>query len=167
MNVTLSSRHLSSSPGALLAVLLLAAMVSGCAQPRTVPSAGGTAARSEGTQASEVTPGSGETAPPVQETAVPKPDLPEIDDDPRQLLDMSRDDLNGFLGRPALIRRENPAEVWQYRGKGCVLDVFLYAADGSKDSPYKVVYSEARDREARQTDQRTCLNELLRTQLTS
>jgi hypothetical protein len=138
-----------------LAVLLLAAVVSGCVQPRKVPTGA-----TESPAAEAVTPPAA-----TQETALPK--APEIDDDPAQLLEMSRDDLNGLLGQPSLVRRESPAEIWQYRGKDCILDVFLYADGDSKDGPYKVVYSEARDRNAGTTDQRACLNKLLQAQLNS
>src|SRR5437867_9484655 len=31
-----------------------------------------------------------------------------------------------LLGEPGLIRRDEPAEVWQYRTASCVLDVVLY-----------------------------------------
>lgn len=150
-------RHLT----VITRVILVAGLLSACAQSRKVPSAGETQTE---TSASQTT---GESAP-VQESAVPKaPALPEIDDDPEQLITMTRDDLNGLLGQPDLVRRESPAEIWQYRGKSCVLDVFLYNKEGQPDSPFKVVYSEARDLEAQNTDQRACLNELMRAQLTS
>lgn len=34
--------------------------------------------------------------------------------------------LSARLGRPDLLRREAAAQVWQYRGATCLLDVFLY-----------------------------------------
>lgn len=143
------------------AVIIAGGLMSACAQSRKVPSSGETTAETSAPQAST------EQAP-VQETAVPKaPALPEIDDDPTQLLQMTKDDLNGLLGQPDLVRRETPAEIWQYRGQDCVLDLFLYNEEDKPDSPFKVVYSEARDLEAKKTDQRSCLNSLLRAQLTS
>ncbi len=151
----------------LVAVFLAAALVSGCAKNRPVPSAGA-AAETAGAEASRTeTDAVEEKQEPLQETAIPKPDFPEIDDDPAQLIKMTRDDLNGFLGQPDLVRRENPAEIWQYRGKDCILDIFLYNEADQENSPYRVVYSEARGREAGKADQRACLNELLRAQLTS
>lgn len=142
-------------------VFVLAGVLSACAQPRKVPSAG--EAQTEASTSEAAREGA-----PVQESAVPKaPELPEIDDDPKQLITMTRDDLNSLLGQPDLVRRESPAEIWQYRGKDCVLDVFLYHEDDKPDSPFKVVYSEARDLEAQNSDQRRCLNGLLRAQLTS
>lgn len=151
----------------LVVVVLAAAMLSGCAKNRPVPSAG-TPAEAAGAEASATGAGKAEEEQePVQETAVPKPDFPDIDDDPAQLIKMTRDDLNGLLGQPDLVRRENPAEIWQYRGKDCILDIFLYNEADQENSPYRVVYSEARGREAGTADQRACLNELLRAQLTS
>ncbi len=153
------TRGLKEQFAGIVAVILTAAILSGCAQTRKVPAAADTTEK-PAAAASEPAP--------VQETAVPKaPALPEIDDDPKQLLKMSRDDLNDLLGQPNLVRRETPAEIWQYRGKDCVLDVFLYNEAGKPDSPFEVVYSEARDLEARKSDQRSCLNQLLRAQLTS
>lgn len=52
--------------------------------------------------------------------------LPPINDDPEQLMGLDRDALNEKLGEPSLIRRDGDAEVWQYRGETCVLDLFLY-----------------------------------------
>lgn len=151
----------------LVVVVLAAAILSGCAKNRPVPSAG---APSEATGAGTSQTEGGaveEKQEPVQETAVPKPDFPDINDDPAQLIKMTRDDLNGLLGQPDLVRRETPAEIWQYRGKDCILDIFLYSEADQSNSPYRVVYSEARGREAGKADQRACLNELLRAQLTS
>lgn len=52
--------------------------------------------------------------------------LPPVNDDPQQLMGLDRDELNEKLGEPSLIRRDGDAEVWQYRGENCVLDLFLY-----------------------------------------
>jgi hypothetical protein len=52
--------------------------------------------------------------------------LPPVNDDPQQLMGLDRDALNEKLGEPSLIRRDGDAEVWQYRGENCVLDLFLY-----------------------------------------
>ncbi|TQV79881.1 hypothetical protein [Denitrobaculum tricleocarpae] len=145
----------------IMAVIVAAGLLSACAQSRNVPSAGEASAETSGPEAAD-----GKA--PVQESAVPKaPALPDVDDNPEQLLTMTRDDLNGLLGQPDLVRRENPAEIWQYRGKNCVLDLFLYNEEDNPDSPFKVVYSEARDLNAQKTDQRSCLGALLRAQLTS
>jgi hypothetical protein len=50
--------------------------------------------------------------------------------DPRALIGLTGPQIAEMLGRPGFVRRDAPAEIWQYRGSDCVLDVFLYA-DGS------------------------------------
>ena len=96
-----------------------------------------------------------------QETALPP--LPPINDDPGQLLGLDRGGLAALLGDPTLIRRENPAEIWQYVTADCVFDVVLYA--NGRD--YAVSYSEARDARAVVQAPRPCLNSLLRARQTA
>ncbi|HEY8012328.1 MAG: hypothetical protein ACHQHK_06895 [Dongiales bacterium] len=39
--------------------------------------------------------------------------------------------LEQWLGKPGVVRLDDPAQVWQYRGQGCVVDVYLYpSSDG-------------------------------------
>jgi len=47
----------------------------------------------------------------------------------------------GALGEPRRVRREASAQVWQYDGGSCVLDLFLYP-EGTIN---RVVHLEARD----------------------
>lgn len=86
---------------------------------------------------------------------------PRIDDDPAQLIGIDPARLDKLLGRPDLVRREPPAEIWQYRGAACIFDVFLYEEAGAQ----RVTYIEARNQEAEQTAPRPCLNGLLRARL--
>ncbi len=52
--------------------------------------------------------------------------------------------LARLLGTPGFMRIDDPAALWQYRGTGCILDVFLYA-----DGPvYRVAHLEFRRAEA-------------------
>jgi len=62
-----------------------------------------------------------------------------------------------LLGEPGLIRRETPAEVWQYRTASCVLDVVLY----DQASGPRVVYTEARTPTAEPTQADPCLSDVL------
>ncbi len=48
--------------------------------------------------------------------------------------------LENWLGKPRVIRRDDPAQVWQYRNNSCVLDVYLYPAQDH----LKVAHAEAR-----------------------
>ena len=39
--------------------------------------------------------------------------------------------LEQWLGKPGVVRLDDPAQVWQYRAQGCVVDVYLYpSSDG-------------------------------------
>ena len=39
--------------------------------------------------------------------------------------------LEQWLGKPGMVRLDDPAQVWQYRAQGCVVDVYLYpSSDG-------------------------------------
>ena len=39
--------------------------------------------------------------------------------------------LEQWLGKPGFVRLDDPAQVWQYRDQGCVVDVYLYpSGDG-------------------------------------
>ncbi|MGF1595273.1 MAG: hypothetical protein ACFCUW_18485 [Kiloniellaceae bacterium] len=93
-------------------------------------------------------------AAPAPQTAA----LPPVNDDPAQLMGLDRGGVNALLGEPDLIRREAPAEVWQYVAEGCVFDVVLYA----RGQDYAVSYLEARDARAAVLAPRPCLNSLLR-----
>jgi hypothetical protein len=51
-------------------------------------------------------------------------------------------ELTNLMGTPQFRHRDGKAEIWQYRGTACILDVFLYA-DGND---LRVRYVEARER---------------------
>jgi hypothetical protein len=59
-----------------------------------------------------------------------------------QFTGLKSKDLVALLGEPSLRRRDPPAELWQYRGTGCVLELYLYR-DGDA---YRVVRAETRGR---------------------
>lgn len=101
------------------------------------------------------------TPEPAPAPAAPAPQvsaLPPIDDDPAQLMGLTRSGVNALLGNPDLIRRDAPAEIWQYVAGDCVFDVVLYA----RGEDYAVSYLEARDNTAAVQEPRPCLNALLR-----
>lgn len=86
------------------------------------------------------------------------PAKPAIDHDPKALIGLDRGGLSELLGQPRRVRREQPAEIWQYVGSDCVFDVFLYEESGA----YRVIHAEARDDEKPlKTEPRACLNKLL------
>jgi len=45
---------------------------------------------------------------------------------PGDLIGMEAPALQTLLGTPGLVRKDDPAEVWQYRSQDCVLDIYLY-----------------------------------------
>ena len=49
---------------------------------------------------------------------------------PSALKGMSAAAIQRALGKPAFVRRDPPAEIWQYRVKVCTLDLFLYEEKG-------------------------------------
>jgi len=100
-----------------------------------------------------------ETAVPVAPTAKapvtePAPE-PVIDDDPEQLMGLAAGALTELLGDPGFRREDADAQVWQYRGVDCVLDVYLYR-DGEA-TPHRVTYYEFRG----DGGGRPCLRDLL------
>jgi hypothetical protein len=45
---------------------------------------------------------------------------------PDDLTGLEGSALQRLLGTPGLVRKDYPAEVWQYRNPSCVLDIYLY-----------------------------------------
>lgn len=83
--------------------------------------------------------------------------IPPVNDDPNQLLGMTSDRLGAALGLPTLVRRDGQAEIWQYRGEDCVLDLFLYG------DVRTVEYVELRDRGDAMPDRvRDCFTGMLK-----
>jgi hypothetical protein len=78
---------------------------------------------------------------------------------PERLAGLTAPDLSALLGPPGFVRRDPPAEVWQYGTETCVLDLFLYA-DGA-DQPPKVSYFEFRGRTVTGIAPGQCYQDLL------
>jgi hypothetical protein len=98
---------------------------------------------------------------PDEPPAPAAPPEPTIDDDPAQVIDLNGAALEALLGVPSFSRRETGAQVWQYAGTACILDVYLY--DDGPDTPYRVTYFEIRGDSA----ERLCLRNLLLARLSS
>jgi len=88
-------------------------------------------------------------------TAAPVGSLPG----PERLAGLTGTEVSALLGPPGFVRRDPPAEVWQYRTESCVLDLFLYA-DGA-DLPLRVDYFEFRGRTVSGVAATECYRELL------
>ncbi|MBC8239135.1 MAG: hypothetical protein H8E30_01540 [Alphaproteobacteria bacterium] len=54
----------------------------------------------------------------------PEPLLPVPD--PPSLVGYDEAALEALFGKPSFMRRDPPAELWQYRNDSCTLDLFLY-----------------------------------------
>ncbi|MDX1485525.1 MAG: hypothetical protein R3229_13710 [Alphaproteobacteria bacterium] len=78
----------------------------------------------------------------------------------KSLIGKSESELTKFLGVPNAVRNEPPALVWNYRGKRCAVDVFLYLDVGEKSfrSLAYRFYPETRVKKV----QRDCLAEIRR-----
>ncbi len=97
---------------------------------------------------------------PAVAVAVPRtpPEPPAINDDPDQLLGLAPTSVAKRLGSPGFVRRDGPAEIWQYPAEACVLDIFLYRTGET----LAVAYVELRGRGAATTSRRACFVELLK-----
>jgi len=75
--------------------------------------------------------------------ARPSPEPAFVADlDPSALLGLARADVAALLGPPRLLRRDPPAEMWQYRNEECVLHLFLYPVRAA--AAYEVRHVELR-----------------------
>lgn len=77
--------------------------------------------------------------------------------DSEQLVGATDNLLLQAFGPPAQRRREPPAEVWQYRSTGCVVDFYLYR---QQPVGLSVVHLEARSPAAGRLPVETCLPSL-------
>ncbi|MDH3594127.1 MAG: hypothetical protein OEU09_06875 [Rhodospirillales bacterium] len=136
--------------GARAAAILMVVLMAACETAGGDPAAGD----AEGT----AQPDPAATA--TEQAALPSE--PEIDDDPDRLIGLEPGAVFALLGQPELIRRESPAQVWQYRGNDCVFDIILY----QEAERTRVTYVEARDGNGGRSEPRPCLNQLLRARLT-
>ena len=70
--------------------------------------------------------------------------------------------LANALGKPQMVRKEMPAEVWQYGGADCVVDFYLYETGASdQERRLEVAYVEARDMRAGSAPTERCVKSLL------
>ena len=96
-----------------------------------------------------------ESAAPENSAAAPTPELTKPAR-PEDVLGLAADALEKLLGRPELVRRDTPAQVWQYRSASCVVDFYLYPEKTS----YRVAFIEARDRSAASMAADRCFDSL-------
>jgi len=96
-----------------------------------------------------------------QDAGPPDPgDRPaDLDARPERFRGLAPAAVDAALGPPTQVRTEGPARVWQYRGRGCVLDLVFYPSpDGAA-----VRHLEARDPvDAAPRPAAACLSQLVR-----
>lgn len=88
-----------------------------------------------------------------QQAALPAPGGTVTE--PARLKGLDPLQVRSMLGMPVFTRRDAPAEIWQYRGRACTLDLFLYdeAAGTQKVAHYAV-------RGTQPVSERDCMDEL-------
>ncbi len=152
------------------APIVLAALIAACGGPqKPATTTQAPAAQSAPVAEPEAAPKAEKPAKQAASPAKPRPrhdptkqhpPLPDLS--AGKLIGMAPDALVEQLGEPRLIRREAPAEVWQYTRPGCVLLVFLYETE---TDPMSVWYLEMHDGSVSLASlstvaQKTCLQKL-------
>lgn len=83
---------------------------------------------------------------PVPQSAMP-PATVKISE-PSRLKGLTPLEVKEVLGQPGFLRRDAPAEIWQYRGRGCTLDLFIYDLGTGQKVDHWAVRSPARVNDA-------------------
>ena len=87
-----------------------------------------------------------------------QPAAPILSDDPSSFIGLDDAELSRTLGQPKQVRKDEPAEIWQYSGADCVVDFYLYAGDAGG---LAVAYMEARNQAAELTPADRCVKSLM------
>lgn len=95
--------------------------------------------------------------PKPQTAAAPPTQRAKIDDDPKRLFGLDGNRVAVLLGPASFVRRDGPAEVWQYRADACVLDVYLYRESGA----LTVAHVDLRKRAKATPPPRRCFRDML------
>ena len=91
------------------------------------------------------------SAPPIKPPQTAKPDNLK-----GTLIGLTADATRERFGAPSFRRRDDPAEIWQYRLRHCVVDLFLYRTN----QLLKVTHFELRGRTVAEVSEPACLDEL-------
>lgn len=78
---------------------------------------------------------------------------------PSRLDGLSGEQVATLLGAPSFKRHDSPAQVWQYGGGSCLLDVFLYENKGKET--LTVAHSEARGHNGAKITYKDCIARLI------
>lgn len=148
----------------LIVCVLAAALLVGCAQPKTNLATNtkqaSTKVAAVMAEPRAVAGGSDDAAADAEPKAVAKDGKQQapatIWQTADKLMGLESEAVRAALGAPARIRDEDTARIYQYVGGDCVLDLFLYQAEGS----YRVTYAEARSASAEAKPVDVCLQSL-------
>jgi hypothetical protein len=102
-------------------------------------------------------PGYAVPAPQVPAPSNRRPSLAELTANPARFEGMTGSDVLGLMGAPSYRRTEPPAQVWQFYGGACVLDLFLY----QQSDDLAVAHAELRSRNAGQNPNADCMRQVL------
>ncbi|MFZ5791485.1 MAG: hypothetical protein ACOY3L_12380 [Pseudomonadota bacterium] len=143
----------------------LAALLAGCAT-RMPPTAAASRDGADGAPAQAATaptppaPASSSTERSAASSVAPAAPAEPADD--KDVVGLSPDELQSLLGQPQMVRDETGAEVWQYRARACVLDLYLYPQEAQGGAAgLRVAYLEARDRSAANFAAARCVTALM------
>lgn len=96
------------------------------------------------------------------EAAKRQPAAPILSSDSAAFIGLGDRELSSTLGKPKQVRKDAPAEVWQYSGADCVVDFYLYDSDpADTDGRMEVAFVEARDLRAESAASERCVKSLL------
>jgi len=98
-----------------------------------------------------------EAAPETALAPPPAPVLPRLR--PDELRGSVGDQVTSLLGDPDFRRDDPPAQLMQYQGSHCILDLFLYADEAG--GPHRVAHVETRSRSVAKVSGEDCLQSLL------
>lgn len=73
---------------------------------------------------------------------------------PESLIGKGAEIIEDMMGEPTLIRRDGPAEIWQYIGTGCTANLFLYREE--KGATPTLSYIETHGRDGKRMDAAAC-----------
>ncbi|MEQ8667218.1 MAG: hypothetical protein RIC16_15980 [Rhodospirillales bacterium] len=82
------------------------------------------------------------------------PPVPDVN----SFLNQNGAEIAGVLGEPGFVRRDPPAELWQYRTGACTLDLFFYD-EGGED--YRLAYLDFRDVDSSREARDDCLRAII------
>ena len=80
-----------------------------------------------------------------------------------QIVGQNKNTLIKILGKPSFKRSDRPSEIWRYRHKACLLDIYLYEPlRADADANPLVNYIEARTTQGPRAETLPCLNNIRR-----